>query len=58
MEKENMNPTPEENEEVTAEVTEQTDEAAADVTGDGKLTRNDLLRLAKYFSGFDVVLGA
>lgn len=31
MEKENVNPTPEENEEVTAEVTEQTDEAAADV---------------------------
>lgn len=25
-----------------------------DVTGDGSVTRNDLLRLAKYFSGFEV----
>ena len=33
------------------------DEVAADVTADGKVTRNDLLRLAKYFSGFDVALG-
>ena len=28
------------------------------VNGDGEVTRMDLLRLAKYFSGYDVILGA
>ena len=30
------------------------DSIPGDVNGDGKVTRNDLLRLAKHFSGFTV----
>ena len=32
-------------------------EAASDVNADGAVTQKDLLRLVKFFSGYDVKLG-